>query len=116
MHSLEEYYTCVTKRKIVRVQNMLVINNIQLNTFYICAFVYFVTQASILKKAFEMCKIKTDQSLGSNVSHVMQTSIRFPNRKLELCKTYISRHILIIQSVIAVELCKRKFHMKWRTV
>jgi hypothetical protein len=95
---------------------MPVINNVQLNTFYFCAFVCFVTQTSVLKKAFEMYIIKTDQSLDSSVSHVMQTSIRFPNRSLERSKTNINCHICIIQSVITVELSKQKFHMKWRTV
>jgi hypothetical protein len=95
---------------------MIVINNVQLNTFYIYAFVCFVTHASVLKKAFEMCIIKTEQSLDWSVSHVMQTSIRFSNRRLERSKTNISCHICTIQSVITVELSKRKFHMKWRTV
>ena len=88
---------------------MLVINNIRLNTFYTCAFVYLVTQASVLKRAFEMCIIKIVQSLDSSVSRVTQTSIRFPNRKLERSETNISRHIYIIQNVIAVEFTKRKF-------
>ena len=95
---------------------MPLINNVRLNTFYNCAFVCFVKQASILKRTFEMCIMKTEKSLDSNLSHVMQTLIRFSNRKLERCKTNISHHILIIQSVIAVELSKRNFHMKWRTL
>jgi len=114
--ALEAYFNLHKKPKKVLVQNMLVIIIVQLNTFYICAFVCLVTQASVLKKAFEMCIIETDQSLENSVSHVMQSSIRFPNRRLERSKTNISCHICIIQSVITVELSKRKFYMKWQTV
>jgi len=92
------------------VQNILVINNMRLNWFYTCAFVGFVTDVYGLKKLFEIYVIKFVHSFDSTLSHVMQTSIRFPIRSLERSKTNISRHICIIQDVISVEIRKRKIH------
>ena len=75
----------------------------RLNSFYTCAFVGFVTEVSVLKKAFEIYVVKIVHSFDSTLSHVMQTSFRFPSRRMESSKINISRHISIITVVKAAK-------------
>ena len=67
----------------------------------------------ILKRAFEIHIIKIVQSFDSTLSQVIQTSNPYPNRRMLSSKTNISRHIRIITGVMAVELSKRNFHLKF---
>jgi len=53
-------------------------------------------------KVFEISVIKTVQSFHITLSQGMQTSFRFPNRRMEDSKTNISRHICVITDVKAV--------------
>jgi len=79
-------------------------------------FVSFVAEVSVLKKTFENYIKKIVESFDSTLSHVMQTSNRFPNRRLERSKTNISRHIFIITGVIAVELIKQNIRKKFMSI
>jgi len=78
---------------------------------YKCEFVGFVAEVSVLKKRLKLILQKLSSHLRV-LSHVMQTSHRFPNRRLEHFKTNISRHIFITTDVIAVELRKRNIRKK----
>jgi hypothetical protein len=65
-----------------------------------------------LKRAFENSIIKIIQSFVITLAQAIQTSNRFPNRRMLISKTKISRHIRIITGVMAVELSKWNFHLK----
>jgi len=80
---------------------------------YKSEFISFVAEVSVLKKTFEIYIKNIVESFDSTLSHVMQTSNRFPNRMREGSKTNISRHICIITGFIAVELRKQNIHKQF---
>ena len=61
--ALEEYLNLHNKTKKHTCAKYVVINNMQLNPFYTCAFVRFVTEVSVLIKVFEISVIKLPNHL-----------------------------------------------------
>ena len=92
----------MTKPKKCTYAKHVVINNMQLNTFYTCAFVRFVKEVSVMINVFEISFIKIVQSFHNTFSLVMHTSFRFPNRRMVDSETDIIRHICIITGVRTV--------------
>jgi len=92
---------------------MLVINNIR---FYTVAFVYLVTQASVLKRAFDMCFIKIVQSVDSSVSRVSRLQFAYQIESWSVPKQTSVAIFALYKLSYQLNLISGNSNMKWRTV